>query len=394
MSKLVLIIFVLLTISACKESDYCVGCSDLYPYFTDSHLKISTQTVDKLPPTPASSQEDLASLNKVIVFPVSSKRYTVVSFPDEFLSALEKKGWRVLDSDRQIHNADPLVDIKNFTGFENTDIVAFYMTEMSEVSKGSSRNLHQIWTELSDANFLKVSILEDFMFPFQISNASYFCQYADVILVRYPEALHQIVPDCQRPAFYFPHSAGKNYFKAKSDFKDKEPAVLLSGAINERWYPLRVKALQLFEAGQKNMTYRKHSGSKQMDPVAEAKSYAAQISKHEIALTGAVLGVAVSAPYIVAKHFEIPATGTVVVTDKFVTPLMARLGFVENEHYLTSTPVTLKADLARWLAPGNKSNLEKIGMAGQKLVAERHALEKRIEEFEKVVYYAWTQKKK
>jgi hypothetical protein len=395
MSKVILAILVLLALSCAKDPDYCVDCSNKYPYYKDSHLKTSAGTIDSLPPAPVLALSEFEKLHKTIVFPVSSKRNSVVSFPDEFLSALEKKGWKVLNSDTQIKNSDPLIDIRNSTGFERPDIVAFYMTEMSGIDGGSSHYFYKTWKKLSDAQFLKVSILEDFNFPFQISNASYFCQYADVILVRYPEALKQIVPDCQKPVFHFPHSASQSYFQAKLDFKDKESAVLLSGAIRERWYPLRVKALSLFRSGQSEIAYREHPGYEPgKDPVVEAKSYAAQISKHEIALTGAGMGIALAAPYILAKHFEIPATGTVVVTDKFVVPLMERLGFIENEHYLTSTPETLKADIPRWLAPENKANMQRIGAAGQKLVAERHTLERRVAEFEQVVYRAWIQKKR
>ena len=392
MLKILLITLSCLTVSCSKDYDYCTNCSNQYPHYNDSHLRSSAQPINTLPPPPRSSKAKIETLSKVIVFPVSNKRKTAVGFADAFLTALEKKGWKVLDSDTQFRNGDPIIDIKNSTGIEKPDIVAFYMTEMSETN--SSKNFHAQWEQLSKANFLKVSILEDFNFPWQINNASYFSQYADVILVRYPEAFQQIIPDCKKPVFHFPHSAGRSYFQEKSDFSDKEPTALLSGSINERWYPLRSKARELFHAGKKIITFREHPGYQPgADPVQEAKDYAAQISKNQLALTGAGMGVALAAPYILAKHFEIPATGTVMITDKFVAPLMQNLGFIENVHFLASTPDTLERDLERWLAPENKAALEQIGLAGQKLVAERHSLEKRVEEFEKVVYHSWSKKR-
>ena len=368
-----------------------INCTSKYPFYSNSHMKSSAQPISELPSSPALSELALQKLNKVIVFPVSSKRSTAVSFPDEFLTALENNGWKVLDSDTQIRNANPLIDIKNSVGIEKPDIVAFYMTEMS--AEGRSQNFHEIWEHLPKATFLKVSILEDFNLPWQINNANYFGKHADIILVRYPEAFQQIIPDCKRPVIHFPHSASQNYFEAKSDFKNKEPAVLLSGNIREDWYPLRTKAKGLFNAGKRLITFREHPGYEPgKNPVQETLDYAAQISRHQIALTGAGMGITLAAPYILAKHFEIPATGTVVVTDRFVAPLMEKLGFIENEHYLASTPDTLEGDLEHWLAPENKVALEKIGAAGCKLVAERHTLEKRVEELERVFYLAWSRR--
>lgn len=420
MLKTISILLLFFALSCGQDYDYCVDCSNEYPFYKDSHLKTTAQPIstllppspipvaiptltptltppDKPPPPPSSPHQSstpprtLEQLNKVIVFPVSTRRDTVVGFADEFLTALGNRGWKVLDSDTQIHDSDPLVDIKNVTGFEKADIVVFYMTDMSET--GSSQNIHETWKKLPQADFLKASILEDFNLPRQIKNAHYFCQHADVILVRYPEAFEQIAPNCKIPAFHFPHSASRHYFQAKSEFKDKKSAVLLSGVIYARCYPLRAKAKELFDAKKQFITLREHPGYQLgINPIQEAKNYAAQISQHKIALTGAGMGVALAAPYILAKHFEIPATGSVMVTDQFVAPLMSKLGFIENEHYLASTPDTLEKDLERWLAPENAAMLEKIGAAGQKLVAERHTLEKRVEEFEKVIYHVWVKK--
>ena len=394
MFKILPILFLpLLALSCDKDPDYCVGCSNEYPYYNDSHLKTSAQAISSLPSVPAFAQADLQKLKKVIVFPASSRRQTVVGFADQFLSALEKKGWKVFDSDTQIRSEDPVLDIQAATGFEKPDIVAFYMTEMP-LPGHSPINFYQTWELLPRANFLKVSILEDFNYPWHINNASYFYQHADVILARYPEAFQQLETDCGKPIFHFPHAASRPYFEAKNDFTNKKQALLLSGTIHKRWYPLRAKALELFEANNSYLFYRRHPGyAQKMDPIQEARDYATQIAQYQLALTGAGMGISLAAPYILAKHFEIPATGTVVVTDKFVEPMMKRLGFIENEHYLASTPNTLEADLARWLAPENQANLERIGIAGQKLVSERHTLEKRVEEFEQVVYWAWVNKK-
>ncbi len=368
-----------------KEPDLCRGCAEKYPYYNDSHLSTSVQKIETLPYSQLQVSK-LGDLKKVFVFPVTNRRYTAVGFAHDFLSALEKEGWVVLDSDTQIRSADPLVDIERATGIKDPDIVGFYMTDYSD----KSCYFYHTWKLLPSAKFLKVAVLEDFNRKIQTDNAAYFSQYADILLVRYPEAFKEVIRDCKLPVFHFPHSAGPAYFLQNTEFRTKKPKILLSGTISKEWYPLRSKALELFNLKNDFITLRKHPGYMPgIDPVEEANSYASSIAKHQLALTGAGMGTVLPAPYILGKHFEIPATGTVMVTDRLVAPMMERLGFIEGIHYLASTPNTLETDISNWLQPENLENLEKIGLAGHQLVKERHTLAKRVKEFEKVVYHAW-----
>jgi hypothetical protein len=371
----------LASFSCTNPQTTCIGCVEQYPFYTEQHLVSKASSI----PTDAEISAQYASLKKVFVFPVSSRRQTVVGFANEFLSALEKRGWKILDSDTQVHTSNPLSDIEKATGIQEPDIVAFYMTEYSE----KSHYFYRRWSELPEASFLKVSILEDFNFDFQIRNADFFSKNADVLLVRYPEAFNQVVPNCEKPIYHFPHSAGENYFN--NAFKEnKLPKVLLSGMISKEWYPLRHRAQELINNNQNFITHRKHPGYQPgIDPVKEAISYAQEIARHQLALTGAGISRFLPAPYILAKHFEIPAAGSVMITDKFVAPLMERLGFIENVHYLTTTPDTLETDLQQWLTPENMENLESIAIAGQKLVAEQHTMEKRVKQFELAVWLTW-----
>eukprot|EP00966_Prymnesium_polylepis_P111961 2589759-Prymnesium_polylepis.1 len=67
----------------------------------------------------------------------------------------------------------------------------------------------------------------------------------------------------------------------------------------------------------------------------EGERYARDIAESDIAIAGsrfqdAHRGSRHSHPWLVAKHFEIPAAGTVMLTDAACEPYLATLGFIAN----------------------------------------------------------------
>lgn len=380
------LIFILSLTSGCSQEpdnamQECTECSAKYPYYNASHLQTSVQKIEFFKSLQEAKMSVLGDIKKVFVFPVTSRRNTVVGFIDEFLIELERRGWKILDSDK------PDVDdkLKN----SNAEIIVFYMTDMSH------QNPRKKWELSENQSAVKIYISEDLQSIANKNANKFFAEHADSILVRYPEAFTQLVPKPKASVYWFPHFAGQDYLKAYTRNKEKVPKVFLSGSLNPNWYPLRIKALELLNEKNNHLVqHYLHVGyDQQIDPAKQRHDYAASMSATKIGLTGAGLGPSLLAPYLVAKHFEIPATGSVMVTDKFVVPLMKRLGFEEGIHYLASSPETLAIDLANWLLPENTENLEKIGSAGNLLVKEHHSIERRMMEFEAVVYSTWARKR-
>lgn len=164
--------------------------------------------------------------------------------------------------------------------------------------------------------------------------------------------------------------------------------MLLSGVLSADFYPLRAKGLELFRTGLWPIDLKPHVGYRtDVNPQEEAKNYATALAEYQLALSGVGMGERIPAPHMIAKHFEIPAVGTVMVTDRLAAPFLEPLGFIEAVNYLTTTPDNLAEDLKRWLS--DSEILEKIALAGQKLVSERHSLDKRIQELEKITWNLW-----
>jgi hypothetical protein len=76
--------------------------------------------------------------------------------------------------------------------------------------------------------------------------------------------------------------------------------------------------------------------------------------------------------YVLAKYFEIPATGALLVADDSVNGPLGQLGFVENEHYLPVNAGDLEAKIALVLDERNHDALDEVRKRGQELVWSRH----------------------
>jgi len=76
--------------------------------------------------------------------------------------------------------------------------------------------------------------------------------------------------------------------------------------------------------------------------------------------------------YVVAKYFEIPATGALLLADDSVSVALEQLGFVEHEHYVPVSEETLEEKIRFVLDERNHEELDKIRRRAQQLVLACH----------------------
>lgn len=76
--------------------------------------------------------------------------------------------------------------------------------------------------------------------------------------------------------------------------------------------------------------------------------------------------------YLLAKFFEIPATGALLVGDAAVEKELSQLGFCQRVHYIPVSDATLESELRHILDAKNHAELDEIRRQGQHLVWERH----------------------
>ena len=327
-------------------------------------------------------KERSKSLYKVLV--ISQKIYvnSVPSFMIDFKKGLEARGWYIFDADKIKNSLKD--DLYAATGIDRyPDIIVFYNAE---------KKYFEDWSQLFSQE-MKKSVLITWADEVQHEHivAGLRSSMADAIFARYPHATQNQLEPLQPEGFHIPHAATDNFFREIRD--DKTETVLLSGAMEPAFYPLRIEASRLLALGNKSIVQRKHPGYQFMlDPEAEARSYADEISKHLIAISGGSLPPAVPAPFVLAKHFEIPAAGTALLTDEEMIPYLRELGFIPFKHYIPTQRNQLAETIAYWLHPDNRAELLEITQQGQKLVREFHRNEQRIETFNRIAVNKFHQK--
>jgi hypothetical protein len=204
----------------------------------------------------------------------------------------------------------------------------------------------------------------------------------DTVLSTYGYIWASFYPDFWRTkkVVWIPHSASPDFML---DY-NQSPAntVFLGGAISSH-YPLRQKMMRLHSQGSYSITYHGHPGyhcsyNYEADENV-GRGYAKKINRCRAGFTDCA-----KYKYVVAKHFEIPATGALLLADDALSGPLQKLGFRENQHYVSFCGKNLEAKIRHVLDNRNQEELDEIRRRGQKLVWERHKTSDRAREINDV----------
>lgn len=167
---------------------------------------------------------------------------------------------------------------------------------------------------------------------------------------------------------WIPHSASPDFMLPYNP--NPENSILLSGAIG-RYYPLRQQMRALFEQGSYSIAYHQHpgyyTGYDYENNQCIGSAYAKTINRYRAAFTDNLIY-----RYVVAKYFEIPATGALLFADDGVRGPLQELGFIANRHYLPVSKENLEERVQYVLDERNHEELDEIRKSGQELVWQRH----------------------
>jgi Glycosyl transferases group 1 len=179
---------------------------------------------------------------------------------------------------------------------------------------------------------------------------------------------------------WVPHSASADFVVPLNE--KPERAVFLSGAMTGH-YPLRRQMKALSEESRLPIILFDHPGYHcEFDHESDervGRGYAKNIARHLAAFTDGLIY-----NYLVAKFFEIPAAGALLLGEERMQGALARLGFRDGIHYLAVGPENLKPRIEEALDPSNRKVIDEIRRQGQKLVLERHLAEHRARQIDEV----------
>jgi len=205
---------------------------------------------------------------------------------------------------------------------------------------------------------------------------------ANKVLTPYANRFEEFYPCVKKGAdlIWVPHSASADFVVRLNE--KPERAVFLSGAMTTH-YPLRRQMKALYEENSLPIVFFDHPGyhcgfDHESDERV-GKGYAKKIAKYLAAIAdGAIYG------YLVAKFFEIPATGALLLGEEKMKGALQLLGFRDGVHYLSVSPENLKPRIEEALDPRNRREIDEIRRQGQKLVLDRHLVEHRAKQIDDV----------
>ncbi|HEV7682474.1 MAG TPA: glycosyltransferase [Pyrinomonadaceae bacterium] len=192
----------------------------------------------------------------------------------------------------------------------------------------------------------------------------------DGILATYGYAWDKFYPEfCEtKKVTWVPHSASPDFMLQYN--AEPNNSILLSGAVSG-YYPLRQQMKALHAEGAYAITCHDHpgyfTGYDYDNNEKIGRGYANTINRHRAAFTDSL-----TFRYVVAKYFEIPATGALLLAEDAVSGPLSKLGFIENVHYLPVSQENLEEQIQYFLDEKNHEELDQIRRNGQELVWDRH----------------------
>jgi hypothetical protein len=194
---------------------------------------------------------------------------------------------------------------------------------------------------------------------------------SDVILASYGYLFDEFYPELcgRKTVIWSPHSASPDFVLPFNSRPEND--ILLSGCIGPL-YPLRSLMKKLELGNRYAIVQHKHPGYTQSyDHQSDSRvgaGYAKTINRFKAGFTDAL-----TFRYVVAKYFEIPATGALLVADNAVSEPLLQLGFIENVHYVPVSAKNLEEKIQYVLDPNNGTEIDTVRRRGQELVLTRHS---------------------
>jgi len=183
-----------------------------------------------------------------------------------------------------------------------------------------------------------------------------------------------------KKVIWIPHSASPDFMLPYN--QNAANSIFLSGAMTTH-YPLRQQMKILHALGSYAIAYHchpgYHCGYDYKDNKAIGRGYAETINKYRAAFTDSLIY-----KYVVAKYFEIPATGALLFADNAVRRPLRELGFIENQHYIPVSKENLEESIRYVLDERNHEEIDEIRLRGQRLVWEKHKTSDRARQINEV----------
>ena len=189
------------------------------------------------------------------------------------------------------------------------------------------------------------------------------------MIVRYENAIKKLYPMCNY--YCLPFSINSTIIPKFN--KDPIPKILITGRLKQKNYPLRKKLADL--SHKYEIDILDHPTYKKLNHNFVGKKYLQKINQYLVSVS--TCGDK-RFNYVVAKYFEIPASGALLFA--YIEPvkdLLNKYGFKDGINMVSFTENNMEDKIKYVLSPINREEINKIRLNGYKLIKNKHTHGKR-----------------
>jgi hypothetical protein len=275
-------------------------------------------------------------------------------------NTLNSLGWKYINEDN-ILNTDFNQYMKD--NFNNVSVILFWRANTLLI------NQYQNIINNNIKKFIYLDDLHDSPEIKELKNISdNFFHHFDIFST-YAYCLQKFI-NTETKVNWLPHSFNDIFFV---DFnKDPIDKLLVSGNIDKQIYPMRSKVLSL-----KNhfpIDYLGHPGyQKRKKHDIVGKSFINRLNTYLACFTCCSTE---KTPYMLAKFFEIPGSGSLLVAyDHLIKEELKELGFLDMQNYISVNEQNIKSKLEYIFK--NREDIDRIRHNGYNLIHSKHMLSHR-----------------
>lgn len=172
---------------------------------------------------------------------------------------------------------------------------------------------------------------------------------------------------------WYPHNVHHN-FHTPFNYQPVN-RIILSGVIEKTIYPFRYHISRISK--KYPIDVLEHLSYKKAKHKIFGHRYIKYLNKY---IAGITCCSCEKTPYIVAKFFEIPASGALLMAyDEFVKEPLSKLGFVDGENYISVNFKNIEEKIKFVLDKNNRELIDKIRLNGYNLIWNNHTLTHRVQ---------------
>ena len=197
-----------------------------------------------------------------------------------------------------------------------------------------------------------------------------FVCYREPFLEKYPEISEDKV-------VWVPHGFTDDHYLK---FNNKPLNRVLVSGMKGLLYPLRKYLITKAPTNKDTIAYVHHPKYRKFDyentqGLKIGSNYGKMLNSYVCCFTDCS-----SLNYVLAKYFEIPASGSLLLGEETKYNDLEKLGFIDNVNYIKCNMQNIDMKIEWILNPVNNAEIERIRKAGQKLVLEKHHIKNRVKQ--------------